>query len=273
MRLVLFLLLASAVSLHAQRVDPNALRWRPLQAGLSWTDFQVRAGSWKLPIRVVVARIQPDAFDLRLALATTSNRMTGVWNVDSVPRAAAIAFNAGQFKETGPWGWLVMHARELRHPGYGPLSAGIAIDSSGAVRWLDHTELVKARTDSRIAFAFQSYPVLLHNGRAPLLLFSSNDVDRKHRDARLILGQMADGSLVIALTRYDALGGVTQRLPIGLTVPEAVVMMQSLGARNAVMLDGGISAQLMLRDSSGTAQVWKGLRNVPLGFIATPRKN
>lgn len=273
MRLVLFLLLASAVSLHAQRVDPNALRWRPLQAGLSWTDFQVHAGSWKLPIRVIVARVRPDAFDLRLVLATTSNRMTGSWNVDSVPPAGAIGFNAGQFKETGPWGWLVMHARELRDPGYGPLSAGIAIDSTGAVRWIDHTQLAKARNDRRIVFAFQSYPVLLKNGRAPPLLFSSDDVDRKHRDARLILGELPDGSLIIALTRYDALGGAAERVPIGLTVPESVVMMQSLGTRNAVMLDGGISAQLVLRDSTGTAQVWKGLRNVPLGFIAIPRKN
>jgi hypothetical protein len=44
--------------------------------------------------------------------------------------------------------------------------------------------------------------------------------------------------------------------------------MRGLGAQSAVALDGGISAQLLLRDSQGQAHQWPGLRPVPLGLSA-----
>ena len=44
--------------------------------------------------------------------------------------------------------------------------------------------------------------------------------------------------------------------------------MRALGAESAVALDGGISAQLMLRDALGEAHRWDGLRAVPLGLSA-----
>jgi len=45
--------------------------------------------------------------------------------------------------------------------------------------------------------------------------------------------------------------------------------MGALGARDAVLLDGGISAQLLVRDAQGTARRWPGLRRVPLGLVGT----
>jgi hypothetical protein len=48
--------------------------------------------------------------------------------------------------------------------------------------------------------------------------------------------------------------------------------MGALGCRRAVMLDGGLSAQLLLRDADGTAHRWDGLRRVPLGLVAMPRR-
>jgi hypothetical protein len=49
-------------------------------------------------------------------------------------------------------------------------------------------------------------------------------------------------------------------------------IMGALGARDAVMLDGGISAQLVLRDpASGQRRRWPGWRKVPLALIAWPR--
>jgi hypothetical protein len=45
-------------------------------------------------------------------------------------------------------------------------------------------------------------------------------------------------------------------------------VMGSLGARQAMLLDGGISAQLAISDSAGQARVWKGLRKVPLALVA-----
>jgi hypothetical protein len=45
-------------------------------------------------------------------------------------------------------------------------------------------------------------------------------------------------------------------------------VMGALGARQAMLLDGGISAQLAVRDSSGAVQQWPGIRKVPLGLVA-----
>ena len=44
-----------------------------------------------------------------------------------------------------------------------------------------------------------------------------------------------------------------------------------MGARHAVMLDGGVSAQLLVRDAAGRAQTWKGMRSVPLALTGRPR--
>lgn len=45
----------------------------------------------------------------------------------------------------------------------------------------------------------------------------------------------------------------------------------ALGCRQAVALDGGISAQLALRDASGAWRTWRGWRRVPLALVAFPR--
>ena len=248
----------------------RALAWRAAQPGLSWSEIELSAGTLRIPLRAIIVKFDPRQFDVRLALLTRANRMTGAWNVDSVADDVVLAFNAGQFKETGPWGWLVLRGYESRPPGFGPLSAALAFDTAGTVRWLRPADMARARSDRSIRFAFQSYPLLLFDNEVPRLLLASDDVDRRHRDARLILGTGDDGSLLLVLTRFDAVGDFTERIPVGLTVPESVVLMAALGARHALMLDGGISAQLLLRDSNGIHK-WRGLRTVPLAFLARPR--
>jgi hypothetical protein len=49
-------------------------------------------------------------------------------------------------------------------------------------------------------------------------------------------------------------------------------LMGALGCRRAVLLDGGISSQLLLRDGSRTVGAWRALRKVPLGLVALPRQ-
>jgi exopolysaccharide biosynthesis protein len=80
-----------------------------------------------------------------------------------------------------------------------------------------------------------------------------------------------DGRVIIALTRFDALDGAMDCVPFGLTTPEMPALMGAPGCRSAVALDGGISSQLRLRDTSGTLQEWRGLRKVPLALLAFPR--
>ena len=92
-----------------------------------------------------------------------------------------------------------------------------------------------------------------------------------HRDARLALGTLRDGRLLVALTRFDALGQAFGRIPLGLTVPEMAAVMGALGASSAVLLDGGISSQMLIRSGEGT-ELWTGWRRVALGLVAVRRQ-
>jgi exopolysaccharide biosynthesis protein len=99
-------------------------------------------------------------------------------------------------------------------------------------------------------------------------------VDVAHRDARLALGVDRDGRVLLALTRFAGLAGALDALPFGPTVPEMAALMGALGARRAVLLDGGISGQLLVRERGGRVprvRAWRGLRAVPLGLVVAPR--
>jgi hypothetical protein len=267
----LFLLLFFAHPASAQLRIPQFIKADTVQPGLTLSEFTIEAGRAGLDLRIIVLRIDPKVFSFSLVHSTRANRMTGAWNVDLAPETAAVAINAGQFKETGPWGWLVLGGEERRSPGYGPLSAGVAFDTAGTLHWIPFRGLERRRNDRGIAYAFQSYPLLLSNGRVPPLATRSDLVDQGHRDIRLILAQDRERELLVILTRYDGLGAVGSRAPIGLTVPESIELARALGAHHAVMLDGGVSAQMVVRDRSGRTRKWKGFRDVPLALIVTPR--
>jgi exopolysaccharide biosynthesis protein len=96
-------------------------------------------------------------------------------------------------------------------------------------------------------------------------------VDLQHRDSRLAIGELRDGRVLILLTRFEGLGGVLDNLPFGLTTPETAALMGALGCRRAVLLDGGISSQLAVRDAARGLRAWRGMRYVPLGLVARVR--
>jgi exopolysaccharide biosynthesis protein len=124
-----------------------------------------------------------------------------------------------------------------------------------------------------LRLGFQSYPTLLAGGAVPRALRTGEGgLNLHHRDARLALGGTRDGRLLVVLTRFDALGDVASSVPLGPTTPEMAGIMGALGAADAVMLDGGISAQLQLRGAPGAEPLrWPGWRKVPLGLVGRPR--
>jgi len=72
---------------------------------------------------------------------------------------------------------------------------------------------------------------LLQNGEPPPpLQHPGNNVDLEHHDAPLALGTLADGRVVIALTRFDALGPSFGRVPLGLTTPRWPQLWERLAA-------------------------------------------
>jgi exopolysaccharide biosynthesis protein len=147
------------------------------------------------------------------------------------------------------------------------------VHHDGTVRVVAADSVALERGRKAALEAFQSYPVLLQNGEVPPpLRRASQGVSLEHRDARLALGTLEDGRVLIALTRFDALGNSFGRIPFGVTTPEMAAIMGALGCRNALMLDGGISGQLLLRDSGGSIRSWPGIRSVPLGLVARAKE-
>jgi len=77
--------------------------------------------------------------------------------------------------------------------------------------------------------------------------------------------------ILIAVTRFNALGDAAAKIPFGLTVPEMAALVGALGCRRAVSLDGGISGQLAVREAGGAMQKWTAWRLVPLGLLVLPQ--
>lgn len=249
------------------------LAWRRVANGIEWSETRIAGSGEAWRLRLVVVRVDPRQAVFSLDTAFTRDRSRAAWSIDDAPADALVALNAGQFGRTLPWGWVQLNGREFLPPGRGPLSTGVALDSTGRVRWI-HGDAIEDATARRGAmFGFQSYPTLVAgDGEVPTALRApGNGIDVSHRDARLAIGGMPDGRLLIALTRFDGAGTAFDFVPFGLTTPEMAAVMGALGARDAVMLDGGISSQLVIREPRGVRR-WSGLRKVPLSLVVRARR-
>jgi uncharacterized protein YigE (DUF2233 family) len=246
----------------------DRMHWRVASPGVEWGELELRGASEAWRTRVVVVRIDPSRVELSLDPAFTRDAS---WTVADAAPEAAVALDAGQFRGSLPWGWVVTSGREVLPPQYAPLAGAVAIGQDGRIRVAAPDSVADLRAAGGILEAFQSYPMLLENGVVPEPLRTAGlGVNLDHRDARLALGTQDDGRVVIALTRFDALGEGLGRIPFGLTSPEMAAVMGSLGCRQALLLDGGVSGQLLLRSGSET-RVWSGIRRVPLGLVVRAR--
>jgi hypothetical protein len=252
----------------ADAVLASRAQWKRAAPGVEWAELELAGTGEAWRTRLVVARLDPARLTFTLVAADGGR---ADWRVEQAPADAAFAINAGQFIQSMPWGWMVLDGEERLSPMHGPLSTAVVIDSAGAVHWLHGDSLWRARPRGA-RWAFQSYPTLLSGGEVPAALRGDGAaLDLAHRDARAAIGRSADGQLIVALTRFDALGGSLGFIPFGLTVPEMAAVMGALGARDAVLLDGGISAQMLVRETGGVTHQWSGLRAVPLGLVASQR--
>ena len=92
---------------------------------------------------------------------------------------------------------------------------------------------------------------------------------RFDRRVRLSLETMAMTSRVISLLMAACVAAGT--FPWGPTVPEMAAFMRSLGCARAMLLDGGLSGQVAVRQRDGSVKQWTNWRAVPLGLIVSPR--
>jgi hypothetical protein len=245
-------------------------RWEPASAGVerALVDVSGRGEGWAT--RILALRIDPAQFRFRLRSRLVDS--APAWSVNDAPDGAVVAVNAGQFGRSGSWGWVVMEGREIQPPGHGPLSAAVAWDAAGRIRWLEPGDIERHRATGDVVEAFQSYPTLLDGrGEVPrALTVEGLGIDVNHHDARLAMGLLPDGRLLLALTRFHGLGALSPPIPVGLTLAEMADVMRRFGCIRAVSLDGGVSAQLLL-STNGHREIWRGWRNVPLGLVAEPK--
>ncbi|MHB1313642.1 MAG: phosphodiester glycosidase family protein [Gemmatimonadaceae bacterium] len=241
-----------------------ALRWRAVGRGTALAELALDGVGEAARLRVIVLRVDPRA--VRLSLAYARGATGGTWSIDSTPRGALAAFNAGQFDGGSPWGWVVRDGREALPPQHGPLAVALLQRRDGGVEWVPNGEVTarRARRDD-VAWAFQSYPLLLDSGGVvPPMLRGGRALDLAHRDRRLAIGSDREGRLLVMLTEVDL--PALRDVPLGLTIPETAALMGALGAERAVALDGGISAQLRVG-----ARRWRGWRRVPLALVVQRR--
>ncbi|HEX6643799.1 MAG TPA: phosphodiester glycosidase family protein [Gemmatimonadales bacterium] len=250
----------------------GAVAWEAAGPGVELGTLRISGAGEAWRIRVIAVRLDPARLSLRLAAPPPGRGAPNRWTVDHAPADAVLALNAGQFGSGGAWGWVVRGGIERQRPGTGPLAPAIVVDSAGRLRIVPPDSIPAVRAAGTAVEAFQSYPMILEGeGAIPSAIRDAGaGVDLEHRDARLAIGELRDGRVLLALTRFEGLGGVLESLPFGLTTPEMAAVMGALGARRAVLLDGGISSQLLVRTPAGE-RAWRGMRYVPLGLTAMRR--
>jgi len=253
----------------------RSVEWHPAAAGAEWGELRLSGSGEAWRVRVILVRLDPRRVRFQLDSAFENGILRAAWTIGEAPPRAVVALNAGQFTGSMPWGWVVLGGREFLPPGHGPLSTAVTIDTAGVLHWSPPDSMASLRHARGIVAAFQSYPTLLEgDGNVPLALQPDAHiagVSLDHGDSRLAIGSLRDGRVLVALTRFDGLDGVLDAIPLGLTTPQTAALMGALGCSRAVMLDGGISSQLLVRDSVGGVQRWPGIRRVPLGLVAIPR--
>ena len=136
-------------------------RTRP---GIEWGELQLRGASEAWRTRVVVVRLDPTRVDLALDPAFTRN---ADWTVADAAPDAAVALDAGQFRGSLPWGWVLTGGREVLRPQYAPLAGAVVVDEAGRIRVVAPDSVDAVRAAGGLREAFQSYPMLLEEGTVP----------------------------------------------------------------------------------------------------------
>ena len=240
--------------------------WHSIAPGVWMREERIAMTGALSRVRAIVVRVDPEANRVRLDAARSHQGLQPEWTLDSMPANAVVALNAGQFIGGFPWGWVIRDSQESQPPGSGTLGMALVVDSAGAIALVTPDEIPLWR--KKAVYAFQSYPAILVDGQIPWELRApGRGVDLSHRDSRLAICTLGDGSLVIVLTRFDIAGGVGSTLPWGPTVTEMAGYMLSLGCVRSMLLDGGLSSQLAVRAVDGTVRRWSNWRRVPLALI------
>jgi hypothetical protein len=242
---------------------PAAVTWRDSAPGFRVGDFAVRTADGLLRNAVAILEIDPRRW--RFALAATpafARRSAEEWLREDT--TLALAVNTGLFREDGaPIGLVAMDGRH-RRPAVAWLDAVVMLED-GAPRLLSPQAPLPDGAE-----AFQTLPWLVRDGRVVLGVTSGGRLSRTHRDRRITLCTGEDGRVRLLLSNFEVFGATVGRVPVGLTIPEQAALAAGAGCRDAVALDGGISAQIAARPAGRLLRM-PGWRRVPLMMVVRPR--
>lgn len=246
--------------------DPTlarAIAWRDSAAGVRVGDFEVRVSGKMLRNSIAVVELDPSRFVFSLVPTPPDGRRTA----DEIIRDSSVVLvtNTGLFRPDGTPQGLVLVDGVRRSALAGWLDAVVVFEGGAP----GVTTIQGARSLPVGTSAFQTLPWLVRDGRVVLGTGSGVRLSRTHRDRRITLCLGSDGLVRLALSNFEFMGQDAGRVPIGLTIPEQALVASALGCRDAVALDGGISAQLAVRVSR--VHRMPGWRRVPLLMVVRRR--
>lgn len=248
-------------------LDPllvRAIRWEDAGPGLRAGSFEVRVSGGLLVNSVAIVEIDPARYRFSLVAAPGfAPRAADAWMSDT---GVVAAVNTGLFRKNGePQGLVMLDGmRSGRRADW--LDAAVAVED-GRVRLLGPAALDSL---GGRASGFQVLPWLVRGSRVALGVSSGLRLSRTHRDRRLTLCLGADGLVRLLLSNFEVFGEPAGTIPVGLTIPEQAALAAAAGCADAVALDGGISAQLVIR-FAGRMRRMPGWREVPLMMLIRPR--
>ena len=243
----------------------RAVTWTDSAPGLRSGSFEMRTGDGRLRNSIAVIELDPARFRFGLGITAPDGRTSAE---DWLRRDTTLVLtsNTGLFRENGTTQGLVLIDGTRHSSLAGWLDAVVVLDGSS----LRITDVAGARTLPAGVSAFQTLPWLVRDGRVAFGASSGLRLSRTHRDRRITLCLGADGPVRLMLSNFEAFGVTAGRVPIGLTIPEQAALAAGLGCRDAVALDGGISAQIAFR-ASGREVSMPGWRRVPLMLLVKAR--
>jgi len=244
----------------------EALTWQDSAPGLRSGSFEVRTREGFLRNSIALIELDPARFTFSLGVtAPDARRSADDWlRADST---LVLTANTGLFRENGtPQGLVVADGRR-RSALAGWLDAVVVLDPATGPRF---TDVAAARALPESLAAFQTLPWLVRDGRVALGATSGLRLSRTHRDRRITLCLGDDGRLRLLLSNFEMFGATAGRVPIGLTIPEQAALAAGIGCRDAVALDGGISAQIAFRSGQRMVRM-PGWRKVPVMLLVRRR--
>jgi len=242
----------------------RAIHWDDEQPGLRAGSFEVRASGGLLVNSVAIVEIDPARYRFSLTAAPGfAPRAADAWMADT---AVSAAVNTGLFRKDGtPQGLVLLDGVRLGQRADW-LDAAVAVEDG-------RPRLVFPRTADSLgagASAFQVLPWLVRAGRVAFGVTSGLRLSRTHRDRRLTFCIGSDGLVRLLLSNFEVFGQSAGTIPVGLTIPEQATIAAAVGCADAVALDGGISAQLVVRFPRRVRRM-PGWREVPLMMLIRPR--